>query len=276
MKLQSILMVLFLVLGANTAWAKSKKKEEKKDHPKSQVEVRVVNSPVSGNEAIFEIETPLVNEISKITYQLKAKKETRPRNADFVIKDANKIELKVSTIYLKEGEYQIKFNLYKKKGKKEEQLFGKDQKHWLSFVVKKEIVVVDPGEEGKKTLLGIDVDNNGVRDDVQIWINKNFDDDLFFNESLMSLARAYQYEFMNVDNIELSKAMTHKKMDAYKCALFRGKQSGLTKVSQILAELKKQFLNTKDRIQTSMKVSNNFHGEIVEVVVGADEERSCN
>src|SRR5690606_14648778 len=177
MKLQSILMVLFLVLGANTAWAKSKKKEEKKDHPKSQVEVRVVNSPVSGNEAIFEIETPLVNEISKITYQLKTKKETRPRKADFEIKGSNKIELKVSTIYLKEGVYQIKFNLYKNKGKKEEHLFGRDQKHWLSFVVKKDIVVVDPGEEGKKTLLGIDIDNNGVRDDVQVWIENIYGSD---------------------------------------------------------------------------------------------------
>lgn len=31
-----------------------------------------------------------------------------------------------------------------------------------------------PGEEGNKTLLGIDSDNDGVRDDVEIWINERF------------------------------------------------------------------------------------------------------
>ena len=33
----------------------------------------------------------------------------------------------------------------------------------------------DPGEEGKKTLLGIDVNNNGVRDDVERWIYMTYD-----------------------------------------------------------------------------------------------------
>ena len=48
----------------------------------------------------------------------------------------------------------------------------------------------DPGEAGKETLLGIDVNENGVRDDVERYIYKRFRD---FENSRKDRAIALQY-----------------------------------------------------------------------------------
>lgn len=51
--------------------------------------------------------------------------------------------------------------------------------------------VRDPGEKGKATVEGIDADNNGVRDDVQVWIEKNFADNEELKAAVMDMAQVH-------------------------------------------------------------------------------------
>lgn len=50
----------------------------------------------------------------------------------------------------------------------------------------------DPGPEGKKTLSGIDSDNDGVRDDVQIAIHERHPDDELAREALFQKSKSLQ------------------------------------------------------------------------------------
>ncbi len=56
----------------------------------------------------------------------------------------------------------------------------------------------DPGEAGKQTLLGIDSDNDGVRDDVQIGIAHYYPENENARKALNQLARAIQIAFVSI------------------------------------------------------------------------------
>lgn len=49
----------------------------------------------------------------------------------------------------------------------------------------------DPGAEGMKTIEGIDSDSDGIRDDLQIWINTNFGEELPVLEAVSELAKVH-------------------------------------------------------------------------------------
>ena len=50
----------------------------------------------------------------------------------------------------------------------------------------------DPGQEGRKTLEGIDSDHDGLRDDVQRWIYAHYPNDEFKRKALRQFAIQYQ------------------------------------------------------------------------------------
>lgn len=52
-------------------------------------------------------------------------------------------------------------------------------------------VVVDPGESGKKTVEGVDVDKDGVRDDLQVWIEKEFQDEELVQKAIKEMAKTH-------------------------------------------------------------------------------------
>ncbi len=66
----------------------------------------------------------------------------------------------------------------------------------------------DPGEAGKQTLLGIDSDNDGVRDDVQIGIAHYYPDNENAKKALNQLARAIQLAFVGIQNSDDAKIDT--------------------------------------------------------------------
>jgi head-tail adaptor len=70
--------------------------------------------------------------------------------------------------------------------------------------------VPDPGEEGKKTLLGIDSDKDGVRDDVQIWINQQYSKSSNINNALRQQAKYDQLKIKHHNDKEESCILSHK------------------------------------------------------------------
>jgi hypothetical protein len=51
--------------------------------------------------------------------------------------------------------------------------------------------IKDPGAAGMKTIEGIDKDNDGVRDDLQVWIESSFSDDQSVFEAVRELAKVH-------------------------------------------------------------------------------------
>ncbi|MEN9224177.1 MAG: hypothetical protein Q6L60_02440 [Thermostichus sp. HHBFW_bins_43] len=57
----------------------------------------------------------------------------------------------------------------------------------------------DPGEEGKRTLEGIDADGDGVRDDVQRWIYRRYPNEERKRKGMLRYAKALQASIVNVN-----------------------------------------------------------------------------
>lgn len=51
--------------------------------------------------------------------------------------------------------------------------------------------VKDPGERGKSSVAGIDVDEDGVRDDIQVWIEKEFQDNELIQKAVKEMAKTH-------------------------------------------------------------------------------------
>src|SRR5690606_7318644 len=131
------------------------KHDHKNRKHNTRLEVNVTNSPVSTGKAVFEFHIPSNHEPKRATYQLFVKKEFKPKELSLTKISDNLYKAEVDVSHLSDGDYKIKFNIFEKKSKKFHPFFwARHKKDWVSFSVKKSVVVVDPGEEGNKTLLG--------------------------------------------------------------------------------------------------------------------------
>lgn len=125
--------------------------------------------------------------------------------------------------------------------------------------------VKDPGEEGKKTLLGIDADNDGVRDDVQVWIDNKFFGNDNLRKSFRQIARSIQKEFSLLKENKSTIAATHEKLNSYKCLIsFLGDTKPKAK-KEIYDSIDPIIYNTKTRVQAALKISQQFNGEIIPI-----------
>ena len=134
-----------------------------------------------------------------------------------------------------------------------------------------------PGEAGKKTLLGIDSDNDGVRDDVEIWINEKFsntpDRDMFnYRMAFKQFASAK----LNALKFKEDKAKVMESnslgFDAFDClrTIYVSKKGDYKKQYQQNLELNDlredfevAFYNTKERIKAENMTRKHSHGEIL-------------
>lgn len=112
----------------------------------------------------------------------------------------------------------------------------------------------NPGEEGKKTLLGVDSDGDGVRDDVEIWINTNLPNTSKENKSQERiasklLAKMFQMDLILQNNKESILILGQHKIDLHNCY-------EITKSQDIQVIM----YNTEERLFSLFKVIGYFHG----------------
>ena len=146
-------------------------------------------------------------------------------------------------------------------------LFNKNPvaKGSTSFVVGKGPIVVfgdpqppHPGEAGEQTLLGIDSDKDGVRDDIEIWINERFEGQENLIKAMKQYAQTYQEGLKVAHDKEASIKATHDSFRAANCIRWI---IGIDEETKIDKEFMFNFLNTKERIKMKMAASKNFHGQ---------------
>lgn len=114
----------------------------------------------------------------------------------------------------------------------------------------------DPGPEGMKTLLGIDSNHNGVRDDTERFIVQKYGDSERVREALFDYARTHQ-EWLSVTTKTDALKAAEKLHDAMDCVRFamHGEllPNGIDKWIQASREVELLKLNTPERARASQK-----------------------
>src|SRR5574337_589016 len=113
-----------------------------------------------------------------------------------------------------------------------------------------------PGKAGKETLLGIDKDGDGVRDDIQRYIYLTYPDDKKLRLALTYYAKEFQGVLKDANDREA--AYEHAiKMDRHGECLYylKGRES-----IDICRALRAEILNTRERSIAYIKHSDNLDG----------------
>ncbi len=125
----------------------------------------------------------------------------------------------------------------------------------------------DPGEAGKATLLGIDADNDGVRDDVQRWTVQNIPS----APRIRALVKTRQARFQATILAKISgsnvipRAVSEMKSTA--CVLNELEKTLTEKeASLILRELGALELNTRERFEAEREISRTLSGYTGEIL----------
>jgi hypothetical protein len=130
----------------------------------------------------------------------------------------------------------------------------------------------DPGVAGKQTLLGIDSDSDGVRDDIQRYIYFAYPDEEKVRVALTQVAIEYQGLLAQSNDHDAAFNHATKMARHGECLDYiQGEAAADT-----LAALKAEFLNTKERSLAYLNYNNQLAGEIILGAPLQSWKNSCN
>ena len=130
----------------------------------------------------------------------------------------------------------------------------------------------DPGEAGKQTLLGIDSDSDGVRDDIQRYIYFAYPDEEKVRVALTQVALEYQGLLSQSNDPDAAFNHATRMSRHGECLDYiQGEAAADT-----LAALRAEILNTKERSLAYINYNNNLAGEIILGAPVQDWKNSCN
>lgn len=235
--------------------------------PYSNFNVTPLNSPVSSTIK-FLITTPDEIDVNEVYYKVRNAGKIFEKTKDFErINLLNKKELHLNVSRLPTGFYQLFIKIKDKNLK--EHFYKTQHKNHVQFTIENQFKILTPDSElNSKNIQGIDSDYDGIRDDIQIWINTTFSANPNLKMAMLQLATARQLNILNVKNKERSILSSHKYLDSLLCLSLI---IGIDKKSQLNRELESKLLNTKDRLYADIKSNANFSGESYDLP--RDEER---
>ena len=135
-----------------------------------------------------------------------------------------------------------------------------------------EVLPPDPGGAGKQTLLGIDSDSDGVRDDIQRYIYFAYPDNEKVRVALTQIAIEYQGLLSQASDPDAAFNHATRMARHGECLFYiQGEISSDTR-----AALKAEFLNTRERSIAYIKYSNSLGGEMIFGAPVQDWKNSCN
>lgn len=277
-KLLSIVLILFS-LSAIADDKNAKRHRTHKPNPHSIFDVIPLNSPVKESVARFLIKTPDRFDIDEVSYQVKNSgrifEKPRAYQKINLVEGVEGKELRINVSKLPPGFYQLLVKV-KDRSRKEHQFKTKFKDHAM-FVVDSSLQVPIPDPvKNNATLLGIDSDNDGIRDDVQRWINENLSNKpAELKLAFRQYAVAMQASLPTSNDKQASIQSSLQSSKAQGCLYRTGDESGLSGKEQ--EELRKKidfmYLNTRERIEAEIKADENFHGQEVTVL---SKEEACN
>jgi hypothetical protein len=217
------------------------------------------NSPVKSREAVFRytakkdfsptaVEFAFYNETGKpFKTPLKWVPGTIQREqASFL--------LKVITSELTPGKYKAHVRL------KGSSFNGNQKVENVQFEIDESLEINDPGDANNLTLEGIDKDNDGIRDDVQRYINESYNSSLYpsTNKALKKMYMHLQKALINKDDKVEAKIHYNRYREANGCLMWIV-DTGHS--SLIRREITSVFLNTSIRSKASFQINSYYNGE---------------
>ncbi len=136
----------------------------------------------------------------------------------------------------------------------------------------------DPGEAGKATLLGIDSDNDGVRDDIQRWIELNYPNSAKKRMALRQFSKAMNDALANASDNRASINNAYKNDHAQDCTFFvisDGSEASLDSAISILRNLEAETLNTEERTNKYLEYDAQLGGEVFSTTPMKHWEKGC-
>ncbi|MCM2350237.1 MAG: hypothetical protein NDI69_09455 [Bacteriovoracaceae bacterium] len=244
---------------------------------KSVFEVIPLNTPVTDGLARFAIKEPSGFEIKEVKIKIHSARELVLKDKNYsvskLIQNNKQKELHIDVKDYSPGFYRLYVKVKTKKDKDQEHQYRSAYIDFARFVVepkKPEVLMPDP-VQNNATVGGIDSDNDGIRDDVQIWINNTYGDQPVVRLAVKQMASAFQSRLLMVHDKPMSVMATRKYLLSMDCVELI---VGFHEETPIRRKLKDLYLNTKDRLYADIKASGNFSGQVFSGVVDVEEEKS--
>jgi len=131
----------------------------------------------------------------------------------------------------------------------------------------------DPGEAGKQTLLGIDSDNDGVRDDIQRYIYFTYPNEKKVRLAMTQIAGDFQRLLPDAADPDMALENV-KKLNCSDICLYYikgGVRNGMRLSDALIAEI----LNTKDRSFAYITFNNSLAGKTATLPPLAEHKNCC-
>lgn len=241
-------------------------------HQPSVYEITPINSPVKGSVGKFSLKLPAGFEVENVKVKLV--------NANDLKKDQKKFEdisvigneLNVGVSKLPPGFYQLHVRFIDNKSKKEH-VYKTKYHDFVKFIIDESMQVPMPdSSKNDETIAGIDSDNDGIRDDIQRWINEEFSSSMKTRLAVKQYAVLKQAELISSANKGQSIIAVKNSFHALDCLdSIVGHQNEI----KIVSELKEKLLNTKDRLYANMQANQSFSGQIISPTVGEAASSEC-
>lgn len=123
-----------------------------------------------------------------------------------------------------------------------------------------DVIPEDPGEAADDTLLGIDSDNDGVRDDIELWVNSKEELSSLQQKTLKQMSKKLLENIRHQNDRSASIQSKFRTIEYTYCMEFR---FGSEFSEKLFSELRMRFYNTKERLMAWAESENNFGGQIV-------------
>jgi len=140
--------------------------------------------------------------------------------------------------------------------------------------------IPDPGKKGKETLAGIDEDEDGVRDDVQLYIASQFNNDTpVVREALRQHAIMVQKNLLSANNKEQSIIDSYAMMKSAGCLRYLKIGYGFMDIGgdkDYSSKISNFMFNTKARILAEILADKNFSGQVWKLPSEEEEAHQCN
>ena len=130
-----------------------------------------------------------------------------------------------------------------------------------------DIIPEDPGDLADTTLLGVDSDGDGVRDDIELWVNSINQLSALQKATLKHMSAIMQKHIVLGDDKEASISAKYEEILYDYCVEYR---FGREPASENLSNLRVKFYNTRERLLSWAKGEVNFAGQ--GVVLDTNEE----
>jgi hypothetical protein len=258
-KLLSIMLILFS-LSAIADDKKDKRHRIYNITPYCIFDVIPLNSPVKESVARFLIKTPDRFDIDEVSYQVKNSgrifEKSRAYQKINLVEGPEGKELRINVSKLPPGFYQLLVKV----------------KDHAMFVVDSSLQVPMPDPKlNDKTVAGIDSDGDGIRDDIQRWINEKYTDKPRTKLAVKQLAMGIQLGLVSASDKAQSIIASKKFSNDLMCLIY---VVGDEQIDDIRIQLRSKILNTKARHYAEIQTNANFSGQSITIPYKDEDKKA--